>query len=132
MARTFISYHTVDRPIALALKEGIERDSPGADVFVDSVKLRYGQFWQPALFEAIEKSDSFLIIVRNRLGEWQKVEYYAAFDRRVKEQQFVLLPIIIADRLNGSFPNLPGLMQLLERHALGKGRLAFPYVSGVD
>jgi hypothetical protein len=112
MARTFISYHTVDRPIALALKEGIERDSPGADVFVDSVKLRYGQFWQPALFEAIEKSDSFLIVVGNRLGEWQKVEYYAAFDRRVKEQQFVLLPIITADRLNGSVPNLPGLTQL--------------------
>jgi TIR domain len=77
MVRTFISYHTADRPIAVALKKGIEREWPGADVFIDSAKLRYGQFWQPALFEAIEKSDSFLVIVGNRLGEWQKVEYYA-------------------------------------------------------
>jgi hypothetical protein len=110
--RIFLSYHTPERESALALKTAVEQAVAGADVFVDRTHLRYGQLWQPALFEAISKSDAFLILVSNRLGDWQKVEYYEARDRKAKDDRFVLLPIFIADRTKGAAANLPGLAQL--------------------
>ena len=85
---------------------------PGADVFVDQTHLRHGHLWQPSLFDAIAKAQAFLILVSNRVGDWQKVEYYEALDRKAKDDAFVLLPVIIADRAKGPAANLPGLAQL--------------------
>jgi formylglycine-generating enzyme required for sulfatase activity len=111
--RVFLSYHTPDRAVALDLKRAVETALPGVDVFVDQTHLRHGYFWQPALFEAIARTDAFLILVSNQVGDWQKYEFYAAQDRKVKEERtFVLLPVIIADRRKGPAANLPGLTQL--------------------
>ena len=110
--RVFLSYHTPDRALALGLKSAIEAALPGADVFVDQTHLRYGHLWQPALFDAITKAQAFVVLVSNRLGDWQKVEYYEARDRKAKDDGFVLLPVIIADRAKGPAANLPGLAQL--------------------
>jgi TIR domain len=111
--RVFLSYHTPDRSLALGLKDAIERAEPGAhEVFVDQTHLRHGHLWQPALFEAIARAEAFLILVSNHLGDWQKVEFYEARDRKTKDDGFVLLPIIIADRAKGPAANLPGLGQL--------------------
>ena len=82
------------------------------DVFIDQTHLRYGHLWQPALFDAITKAQAFVILVSNRLGDWQKVEYYEARDRKAKDDGFVLLPVVVADRAKGSAANLPGLAQL--------------------
>jgi hypothetical protein len=76
--RIFLSYHTPDRAVALALKQAIEAALPGADVFVDQTHLRHGHLWQPSLFDAIANAQAFLILVSNRIGDWQKVEYYEA------------------------------------------------------
>jgi hypothetical protein len=112
--RVFLSYHTPDRAVALALKSAIEAALRGADVYVDQTHLRYGHLWQPALFEAIAKAQAFLILVSHRIGDWQKLEYYEALDRKVKDKEnaFVLLPVIIADPTKGPAANLPALMQL--------------------
>jgi hypothetical protein len=110
--RVFLSYHTPDRAVALALKRAIEVALPGADVFVDQTHLRHGHLWQPALSEAIAQADGFLILVSQRVGDWQKLEYYEARDRKAKTDSFVLLPILIADRAKGPVANLPGLSQL--------------------
>jgi formylglycine-generating enzyme required for sulfatase activity len=112
MMRVFLSYHTPDRIIALSLKRAIEDTLRGADVFVDQTHLRYGHLWQPSLFDAIAKAQAFLILVSHRAGDWQKFEYYEALDRKVKNDAFVLLPVIIADRAKGPAANLPGLAQL--------------------
>jgi hypothetical protein len=112
MLRVFLSYHTPDRTIALNLKRAIEDALPGADVFVDQTHLRYGHLWQPSLFDAIAKAQAVLILVSHRAGDWQKFEYYEALDRKVKNDAFVLLPVIIADRTKGPAANLPGLAQL--------------------
>jgi formylglycine-generating enzyme required for sulfatase activity len=110
--RIFLSYHTPDRAVALALKQALEGALPGADVFVDQTHLRHGHLWQPALCDAIAKAQAFLILVSNRIGDWQKIEYYEARDRKAKDDDFVLLPVIIADRAAGPGANLPGLAQL--------------------
>jgi hypothetical protein len=112
MLRIFLSYHTPDRAVALVLKQAIEAALPGTDVFVDQTHLRHGHLWQPGLFDAIAKAQAFLILVSNRIGDWQKVEYYEARDRKAKDDDFVLLPVIIADRATGPAANLPGLAQL--------------------
>jgi formylglycine-generating enzyme required for sulfatase activity len=110
--RIFLSYHTPDRAIALGLKSAIEAALPGTDVYVDQTHLRYGHLWQPSLFDAIAKAQAFLILVSNRIGDWQRWEYYEALDRKVKDDAFILLPTIIADRAKGPAANLPGLAQL--------------------
>jgi hypothetical protein len=96
----------------MAIKAALKASLPNLDVFVDQTELRYGHLWQPALFDAIAKADAFVILVSNRIGDWQKVEYYEARDRKAKDDSFVLLPIIIADRTKGAAANLPGLAQL--------------------
>jgi formylglycine-generating enzyme required for sulfatase activity len=110
--RVFLSYQAPDRAVALALKSAIEAALSGADVFVDQTHLRHGHLWQAALSEAIAKAHAFLILVSQRVGDWQKFEYYEARDRKAKDDSFILLPIIIADRAEGPAANLPGLAQL--------------------
>jgi TIR domain len=112
MLRVFLSYYTPDRTIALSLKRAIEDTLRGADVFVDQTRLRYGHLWQPSLFDAIAKAQAFLMLVSHRAGDWQKFEYCEALDRKMKNDAFVLLPVIIADRAKGPAANLPGLGQL--------------------
>jgi hypothetical protein len=110
--RVFLSFHSPDRERALALKAAIERAQPSVEVFVDQTGLRYGHLWQPALFDAIANSEAFIILVSNQLGDWQKVEYYEARDRKAKDDCFLLLPLIVADKTKGPAANLPGLAQL--------------------
>src|SRR5437899_1131018 len=93
--RIFISYHSSDRGVAVALQQAIETALPNSEIFLDQSNLRFGYNWQPALYEAIENSDAFLTIIGNRLGNWQTAEYYAAHDKKInKPDAFVLLPII--------------------------------------
>ena len=112
MRRVFLSFHSPDRALALSLKRAIEAALPGADVFVDQTHLRHGHLWQPGLFDAIAKAQAFVILVSTLVGDWQKVEYYEARDRKAKDDAFVLLPVVIADRAKGPAANLPGLAQL--------------------
>jgi formylglycine-generating enzyme required for sulfatase activity len=110
--RIFLSHYAPEGAVALALKSAIEQAIPGADVCVDQTQPRAGHLWQPALFDAIANSQAFLILVSNRLGDRQKVEYYEARDRQAKDDAFTLLPIVVADRAKGPAANLPGLAQL--------------------
>jgi len=106
--RVFLSYHTPDRGTAFALKQALERQDPGIDMFVDQSGLRAGSFWLPKLGDAIRASDAFVMLVGNRLGDWQKIEYYEALDRKAKQELFPIVPIISVERP----PNLPFLSQL--------------------
>src|SRR6266571_3709889 len=98
--------------MALALKGAIKDALPGTDVFVDEKGLRYGHHWMAGLFEQIAAREAFIVLISNRIGDWQKLEYYEALDRKAKHDAFILLPVIIADRNKGPAANLPGLAQL--------------------
>ena len=109
--RVFLSYHTPDERAAQALKQAIEGTNPGISIFFAPYNLKLGAFWLPVLGEAINEAAAFLIILGKQLGEWQKLEYYEAIDRKAKEsranRQFPLVPIKLSDRA----PNLPFLSQ---------------------
>ena len=111
--QVFLSYHTPDREIATSLKNAIEGNRPGTDVFLDQSHLRLGHFWQDALYKAIDDTDAFLLLLSNKVGDWQKAEFREANDKKQKNpESFLLLPIIIADPNLGPVPNLHGLSQL--------------------
>jgi hypothetical protein len=82
--RVFLSYHTPQRALALALKQAVEVQAPDTEVFVDDRSLRHGHFWQEQLFRAVNECDAFVILVGSRLGDWQKLEYYEALDRKAR------------------------------------------------
>jgi hypothetical protein len=64
----FLSYHTPDRTLCRGLAAALKEQLPGADVFFDVSRSRYGYHWQRALYDAINKSDAFIILVGNRLA----------------------------------------------------------------
>jgi energy-coupling factor transporter ATP-binding protein EcfA2 len=109
--RVFLSYNTPDLQTAKALKQAIEASDAGIQVFFAPYNLKVGAFWVPALGEAIAEADAFLILLGKQIGDWQKLEYYEAVDRKAKERQanrgFPLVPVKISERT----PNLPFLGQ---------------------
>ncbi len=110
--RVFLSYHTPDEKAAKALKLAIEAADSDIGVFFAPYNLKLGAYWLPVLGEAIAEAQAFLILLGKQLGEWQKLEYYEAIDRKAKERDadgsFPLVPVKISDRV----PNLPFLSQL--------------------
>jgi hypothetical protein len=93
MRRWFLSYNSQDAPIAEALESGLRRKDPGSTVFFAPKTMRPGAYWMPALAEEIAQATGFVLMIGpNGLGPWQTIEYYEAYDRRVKERDF---PIIL-------------------------------------
>jgi tetratricopeptide (TPR) repeat protein len=63
----------------------------------------------PQLSEEIEAADAFLLLIGQKgLGSWQLLEYYEAFDRKVKQPNFPIVPVLLA---NASL-RLPFLRQI--------------------
>jgi len=103
----FLSYHGPDRPLAERLARALE--SRGFEVFLAPWTLRPGAFWIPALAEAIEEADAFLLLLSSRdPGPWQLPEYYEALNRKVKQPNFPLVPLLLPD----VEPRLPFLKQI--------------------
>src|SRR5512138_3319087 len=106
--RVFLSYHTPDGGRAEALKRAIEAASTGVEVFFAPEYLKVGQFWMPQLGESIAGADAFLLLIGNKLGPYQIVEYNQAFERRAMEPGFPLVPVL----MGRSAPGLPFLNQI--------------------
>src|SRR5262245_18276862 len=112
--RVFLSYHTPDGARAEALKRAIEAKAPGTEVFFAPSSLRAGRFWMPQLGDSIAQADAFLLLVGERLGPFQTIEYYQAFERHAMEPQFPLVPVLTAEKA----PGLPFINQIhwIEAH----------------
>jgi hypothetical protein len=112
--RVFLSYHSADETAARALKDAIEAQESGTtepqtQVFFAPYALRGGAFWLPRLSAEIAQADAFLLLLgAGGVGEWQKIEYYEALDRRVREPAFPVVPVVTAP----AAPGLPFLRQL--------------------
>ncbi len=96
--RIFLSYHTPDEGLARGLKTAIEARDEGIEIFFAPEGLRAGSFWVLKLAEEIEEADAFLLLLGERTGDWQLLEYYEALDRRMREEAFPVVPVIVAKR----------------------------------
>jgi hypothetical protein len=92
----------------------------------------------PQLGEAIQSADAFLLLVGERLGPYQIIEYYEAFERRAMQPGFPLVPVLSASKAPGlpflnqihwiasaephAEPDLSRILAALEGEAIEKGR----------
>lgn len=82
---------------------------PSLSVFFDRYDLRAGAFWIPALSDAIGEADAVIILLGvDSPGPWQRLEYFEALNRKAKEPQFPIVPVL----LPSATPRLPFLYQL--------------------
>jgi hypothetical protein len=95
--RIFLSFNSKETALAEALRAGVSRLEPAAQVFFSPVSLGAG-FWLPRLADEIAASDGFVLLIGPKgVGSWQETEYYAAFDRHVGDHRFALVPVLAAD-----------------------------------
>ena len=107
--RIFLSFNSRDLALAEALRAGLKKLEPTADIFFSPVSIAHG-FWLPRLSAGIDEADAFLLLLGPKgVGPWQEVEYHQAFDRHVKDRKFPVVPIITN---GGLAPGLPFLRQL--------------------
>jgi hypothetical protein len=94
--RKFLSFNSRDTAFAEALRGGLSRLEPDAQIFFSPISLGAG-FWLPKLAGQIAEAEAFLLLIGpNGVGPWQEVEYFMAFDRHVNDKRFPLVPAIVA------------------------------------
>jgi subtilisin family serine protease len=76
--RVFLSYQSRDVDHAKRMAEALRRERPDIDLFLDAQVLTAGAYWVPRLAEELDKSDALLMLVGQRIGPWQELEYYEA------------------------------------------------------
>ena len=109
MRRWFLSYTSQDLALTQALQAALKRKDPDAHIFFAPESMRAGGFWKPQLAKEIEESTAFILLIGEKLGDWQVMEYYEALDRRAKEPDY---PIILILSVQRPAPGLPFARQL--------------------
>src|ERR1700740_1320723 len=110
MRRWFLSYNSQDLGLMQSLEEALGRKDPGARIFFAPKSLRAGGLWLPELARAIAEATAFILLIGEKgIGPWQVIEYYEALDRRVKENDFSVVLVLLEGE---PAPGLPFLRQL--------------------
>ena len=92
--RIFLSFNSKDIALAEVIRAGLARLEPNATIFFSPVSLGSG-VWLPKLEQEIAQADAFLLLIGPKgIGNWQQVEYSAAFDRHVEDKDFPVVPVI--------------------------------------
>jgi formylglycine-generating enzyme required for sulfatase activity len=110
MLRWFLSYNSQDFDLVQRIETALRRKKPEAHIFFAAKSLRAGGYWLPELAKEIAEATAFILLVGEKgLGAWQVAEYYEALDRRVKENSFPLVLVLLDGQ---AAPGLPFLRQL--------------------
>ena len=107
--RIFLSFNSRDTALAEAVRAGLSRIDPTAQVFFSPVSLGAG-FWVPKLEVEIAQADAFLLLIGpSGIGPWQEIEYYTAFDRHLSDRRHTLVVAIVG---GADAPGLPFLRRV--------------------
>ena len=68
----FVSYSSEDRPFAVGLTKALQKS--GANVWIDQLAIGLGENWDNAIEEALEKSETFMLILSPTSVESQNVQ----------------------------------------------------------
>src|SRR5262245_42115491 len=110
MRRWFLSYNSQDLALMESLEAALQRKDAGAHIFFAPKNLRAGGLWIPELAWEIAEATAFVLLVGEKgIHPWQAMEYYEALDRRVKQQDFAVVLVLLDGQ---SAPGLPFLRQL--------------------
>jgi hypothetical protein len=90
----FLSYNSNDRDVVLEIA-GRLRDS-GLKLYLEVSELLPGREFQPSLAGALIESQTCVTFLGpNGLGPWQDQEIQAAIDRRVRDKDFHVIPVLL-------------------------------------
>src|SRR6516165_2764584 len=107
MRRWFLSYNSHDPGLIQGLEAALRNKDPEAEIFFAPKSLRAGGLWLPELARAIAEATAFILLIGEKgIGSWQVIEYYEALDRRVKENDF---PVVLVLLEGQPAPGLPFL-----------------------
>jgi formylglycine-generating enzyme required for sulfatase activity len=110
MQRWFLSYNSQDLALMQGFEAALKRKDPDVSIYFAPKSMRAGGFWLPELANEIAEATAFVLLVgENGVGPWQVLEYYEALHRRVKEQDFRVVVVLLYDQ---PAPGLPFLRQL--------------------
>ena len=110
MRRWFLSYHSPYQALAERLKAAIERKDSASRVFFAPTHMRAGGSWSAQLAQEIADATAFILLIGERVGDWQVLEYDAALDKWVKSpSDFPLIVVLLEGQ---TAPGLPFLRQL--------------------
>src|SRR5580704_12471815 len=109
MPRWFLSYHSPDKELAERLKRAIERKDPASRVFFAPSNMQAGGFWTAQLAQELADATAFILLVGEKLGPWQVLEYDEALDKRVQSPGFPLIVVLLEGQ---NAPGLPFLRRL--------------------
>ena len=110
MQRWFLSYHSADQTVAERLKAGIEAKDSGSQVFFAPTGLRTGGSWTTQLAREIAQANAFILLIGERVGPWQVLEYDEALDKWANAPAD--FPLVIVLLQGASAPGLPFLRRL--------------------
>jgi TIR domain len=97
MRRWFLSYNSQDLGLMQSLEAALRRKDTDAKIFFAPKSLRAGGLWLPELARAIAEASVFVLLIGEKgIGPWQVIEYYEALDRRVKENDFPVVLVLLA------------------------------------
>src|SRR5262245_11007193 len=106
----FLSYNSQDLRLMRSLEAALRRKDPDAGIFFATKSVRAGGLWLPELTRKIADAAAFVLLIGEKgIGPWQAMEYYEALDRRVKQHDFPVIPVLLEGQ---AAPGLPFLRQL--------------------
>lgn len=88
----FVSYSSKDRPFALGLVK--ELQNLGANVWIDQLGIGLGENWDNAIEEALEKSETFMLILSPTSVESPNVQDEVSIAINTKKK---MVPILIEE-----------------------------------
>ncbi len=91
----FLSHNGTDKALVEELARRLE-DEAGLKSFLDKWHLVPGEPWQEALEEALEQSATCAVFLgATGLGPWENEELRAALDKRVRNNSFRVIPVLL-------------------------------------
>jgi len=112
----FLSYNNRDRPVAERICEALKRARPDLDIYFAPERNQVGAYWMDLLGQELAESDAVILLLGERVGDWQEIEYYDALKRNRKAGRPLIAPIALAERLPG-LPFLDHFHRLIfDRH----------------
>jgi formylglycine-generating enzyme required for sulfatase activity len=110
MRRWFLSYHSKDEAVAKRLKAAIKRNDSAVSVFFAPTHMHAGGLWSAQLAQQIAEANVFILLIGERVGPWQVLEYNEALDKWAKSPSNFPLVVILLE--GQTAPGLPFLRQL--------------------
>jgi formylglycine-generating enzyme required for sulfatase activity len=110
MRRWFLSYHSSDQVVAERLKAAIERKDSSSQVFFAPTSMQAGELWTTQLAHEIADANAFILLIGERVGPWQVLEYDEALDKWAKSP--AAFPLIVILLQGQTAPGLPFLRRL--------------------